>query len=88
MRWSDSYYDPPEYPEFEKDLEETVYCRNEECSEFEVEVDKELTFSFSGTYGSATYECQTCKQDSEIEIERDFSEPDPDEAYERMRDEW
>lgn len=83
----DSYYEQPDVPEFEKELSETVSCHNEDCSQFEVELEQDLLFYFTGNYGSATYTCPTCNQDSEIEIERDSSDwYDSDADYDSWKD--
>lgn len=93
MASHDSYYDPPDYGEGEMDVTETVYCKNEDCSEFEQEVEWSGTASWYGrNYSSftlvVTYKCPACGMDSEHEFDResDYYE-DPDAWGDMMRDE-
>ena len=90
----DSYLEPPDYGEGEKDMNRTLYCQDEDCSEFEVEVDKDVTVQWWGgsggtASGTATYTCPKCGKDSEHEFDLDAEDfgYDPDAEYERMRDE-
>ena len=65
------YYTPKESAEGELETNKTVYCQNEDCADFEVELDADLLISYYGSYGTATYTCPTCKADSTHEFEVD-----------------
>lgn len=86
----DSYYEQPDYSEFEREETETVLCFNEDCSEFEVEVEVDILFHYAGNFGTATYTCPACKEESNIEVERDSDYwSDPDAAYDAWKEsEW
>ena len=90
VNW-DSYLEPPDYGEGEKEMSRTVYCKNEDCTDFEAEVDADLLVSWSGTagggaYGSAQYKCPTCNEESTHEFDLDAEDfgYDPDAG----RDDW
>lgn len=94
VNW-DSYLEPPDYGEGEKEMTRTVFCKNEECDEFEVEVEADLNVGWSGTggggaYGVGYFKCEKCGQESEHGFDLDAEDfgYDPDAAYERMRDDY
>jgi hypothetical protein len=58
----------------EWDDERTVYCHNEECSEFEVEKDLMVGLESYGSKEWGTYECPTCGVQGEYEREVDYDE--------------
>lgn len=75
-----NYYTPSESPEGELEQTRAVYCQNEDCRDFELEVEETLIVGYSGTYGSASYNCPTCGLQSDHEFtldEYDFGY-DPD----------
>lgn len=76
MASHDSYYDPPDYGEGEAEVDETVYCKNEECSEFEKDVEWSGTAVWYGTGWTRycitiDYLCPTCNEESMHEFERE-----------------
>ena len=72
----------------EWDDERVVYCGNEDCADFEVEKDLMVSLQSYGSSEWGTFECPTCGAQGEFEREVEWEEEDPDEAYERMRDDW
>jgi hypothetical protein len=89
----DSYLEPPDYGDGEMSVTETVYCKNENCDDFEVEVEWSDTASWYGSSRSSftlylEYPCPKCKETSAHEFERDNDYyEDPDAWGDRMRDE-
>ena len=84
----DSYLEPPEYAEGELELTKTVYCKNEDCGEHEMEHEVNVLVVYVGDSGSTTYTCHRCELVSEFEFDLDAEDFgfDPDAEYERMRD--
>ena len=75
-------------PDREWDDVRTVSCQNEECEDFDVEKDLPLSLSSYRSDEWGTFECPVCKTQGEYEGTTNYEDgPDPDEAYERMRDE-
>jgi hypothetical protein len=68
------YYTPREDAEGEYEGTRTVFCKNESCEVFEVEVDADLIITYYGTSGSAVFTCPICNLVSEHEFELDESE--------------
>lgn len=69
-----AYYTPPEYAEGEYEGTRSLYCRNEDCADFEFEVDVDVVVSYCGSTGTAIYTCHRCGQDSDHEFALDDSE--------------
>jgi hypothetical protein len=64
----------------------TLYCSNEDCADFEVEKDIKLDLQSYGSNEWGSWDCPTCGKTNEYEDEIPYEQEDPDEAYERMRD--
>lgn len=83
VNW-DSYLEPPDYGEGEMSYSATVECDNEECADFEKEVEWDGEASWYGGSGSNLtvyiyYTCPTCGHQSEHSRDHDSSDfIDPD----------
>lgn len=74
-------------PDAEWTETKTAYCTNEECSEFDQEVEAELDVqSYRGSWW-ATYTCPACNSDHDMEgdMDEDYG-PDPDAAWDSRFD--
>lgn len=85
VNW-DSYLEPPDYGEGETDnATGTVYCKNENCDEYEVETAYNGYGYWFGTGGGGavvqvTYTCPTCQTENEFEFDLVADEPDYDDS--------
>jgi hypothetical protein len=62
----------------EYEANRNVYCHNEDCADFEVEVDLEVSLASYRDNEWGTFTCPTCKTQGEYEGEVEIEEDDPD----------
>lgn len=80
----DSYLEPPDYGEGETDkATTTVYCGNENCRDYDVEIEYNgYGYWFGNAGGGATvqvlYTCPSCQSENEFDYEEYSDEPDYD----------
>lgn len=74
-----SYYTPRDYYEGEREATSYVYCSNEDCADFDAELEVDILYSTSGLSGWGEWKCPTCGTDYTHEREFDEYEGfDPD----------
>jgi hypothetical protein len=68
-RMEREYYTPRDEPEREVEASVTVYCKYDQCAEFEIEHEVNLLIVCVGNSGTALYTCHRCELDCEFEFD-------------------
>lgn len=69
-----AYYTPTEHAEGEYEGTKTVYCKYDQCAEYEIEHEVDLVIAYVGNAGSGHHTCHRCGLDSDFEFDLDDDE--------------